>query len=180
MIKGNFDKTIETCMKCILAATRKNVAIGEGELPADIFILMEAPWRTEDILAYPACGRSGLILRRTLNRNGIIGRHFITNTVLCRPPNNREPTEEEQDKCYTKYLLDLCNPKVILCVGTVAYNFLRRKYKVIEDVNYSSIGDIRIYSIPHPASILYNSQSEMAWKNKVKTVCKMILAFLKK
>jgi len=178
MISGEFNQDVLLCTSCILAATRKNVVVGEGALPAEVFILLEAPGWTEDVMGIPACGRSGLILRRTLNKYGIIGRHFLTNTVLCRPPDNREPTLEEQSKCWTLYLMDRCAPKVVLCVGTVAYAYLCNLCEVIEDVNYSLMEGKRVYCIPHPASILYSNNKVDIWKKKVKVVCEMILSYL--
>jgi len=47
---------------------------------------------------------------------------FITNTVKCRPPNNRDPEGAELAACgaYLDQQLRLLNPKMILCVGRIS------------------------------------------------------------
>ena len=47
---------------------------------------------------------------------------YIANIVKCRPPNNRDPLEEEQDACisYLRNQVALIKPKIIVCLGRIA------------------------------------------------------------
>jgi DNA polymerase len=48
---------------------------------------------------------------------------FITNTVKCRPENNRPPRKREVDTCTSLYLfeqIELINPALIMLLGSVA------------------------------------------------------------
>lgn len=145
MIIGEFDQNILSCKKCILAATRKNIVVGEGTIPSDIFVLMDAPGRTEDIMGVPAMGKRGLLIRSVLPK-----KYFLTTTVLCRPPNDRNPTCEEQSKCWTHYLLKICAPKVILAIGDMAYEYLS--------------GYANVVYVPDPINIMYNKRAANQWK----------------
>ena len=66
-----------------------------------VLICGEAPGKQEDIRSMIFIGKSGNLLRRQICE---VGHDFIfclTNTVCCRPPNNRAPTKEEKKECKT-------------------------------------------------------------------------------
>ena len=48
---------------------------------------------------------------------------YIANTVKCRPPYNREPTDAEMNNCQDFLLqqIGLIQPKIIVCLGKVAF-----------------------------------------------------------
>jgi DNA polymerase len=50
------------------------------------------------------------------------GEVMICNILKCRPPHNRDPSDEEVERClpYLKRQIELVNPEVILCVGRIA------------------------------------------------------------
>jgi DNA polymerase len=50
------------------------------------------------------------------------GEVFIANVLKCRPPNNRDPSDEEAGKClpYLRRQIELVAPAAILCVGRIA------------------------------------------------------------
>jgi len=86
-------------------------------------IVGEAPGATEDRDGLPFVGEAGQLLDSILQackwtRNDV----YITNTVLCRPPNNRVPTEDERHNC-RKYLdaqIEAVKPKCLLLLGSTA------------------------------------------------------------
>jgi DNA polymerase len=77
----------------------------------------------EDRQGEPFVGRAGQLLNSMLRAAGFErGDVYIANTIKCRPPNNRDPSEEETDQClpYLRRQIALVAPKAILCVGRIA------------------------------------------------------------
>ena len=116
---------IKNCKKCKLHETRINTVFGEGSANAKVMIIGEAPGKDEDISGKPFVGRAGKLLTEILSsinleRNDI----FITNTVKCRPPENRNPHDDEIKSCsgYLDEQIKLINPKVIVLLGKIAAN----------------------------------------------------------
>lgn len=88
-----------------------------------IFILGEAPGRSEDHLGLPFVGDSGQLLKEILEDAGIpLLDTFITNTVRCRPPKNRDPGAHEIKACLTHLYFEFrkYQPKVVICTGRIA------------------------------------------------------------
>ena len=118
-----------TCSKCNLFKTRKNVVFGRGNPSADLLFVGEAPGEMEDISGIPfhPNGASGGILLDLLEAVGIASEdYFITNTVACRPPENRDPSTEEKKACFTRLqqLIYLIDPLIIIPVGKPAMTTL--------------------------------------------------------
>jgi DNA polymerase len=91
-------------------------------------IIGEAPGEQEDETGVPFCGAAGEKLNKILDYVGITRDEiFITNTVLCRPPNNRNPRQEEMSEC--KWRLDLqiqiLRPRLVIALGRMAMQSLR-------------------------------------------------------
>ena len=51
---------------------------------------------------------------------------YILNVVKCRPPQNRNPTEEEANNCRSFFTrqLEILRPEFICCLGGIAANTL--------------------------------------------------------
>jgi DNA polymerase len=47
---------------------------------------------------------------------------YIANVQKCRPPQNRDPSQEESERClpYLRRQIELVAPAAILCVGRIA------------------------------------------------------------
>ncbi|MEG2000956.1 MAG: uracil-DNA glycosylase, partial [Evtepia sp.] len=89
-----------TCQKCALADTRTNVVFGVGSHQAEVLFIGEGPGEQEDLKGEPFVGRAGKLLDDMLSiidldRSNI----YIANMVKCRPPQNRDPLNLEQDAC---------------------------------------------------------------------------------
>ncbi len=89
-----------TCTRCPLSESRSRVVFGAGNADADLMLVGEAPGAEEDRQGLPFVGRSGALLTRLLTEAGLPReRVFITNTLKCRPPGNRNPGREEIETC---------------------------------------------------------------------------------
>jgi DNA polymerase len=129
----------------------------------------EAPGYSEDMNGKPFVGEAGKFLDTLLEEANLSREKvFITNVVKCRPPNNREPSKEEVDKC-TPYLdrqIRVIKPKIIVTLGnhSTAYIFekIGLRFDGITRVHgkffEASISKIKMKIFPtfHPASALYN------------------------
>ena len=104
--------------------TAKNLVFGEGSLNPKIYILGEAPGRTEDEMGRPFVGRSGRFLRSLLVSLELSPEKdvYITSVVRYRPPENKTPTPK-QVLAYEEYVnqeLRIIKPKLIVTVGGVS------------------------------------------------------------
>ncbi len=112
------------CTACPLACSRHHAVPGAGPVSARAMLVGEAPGREEDELGLPFVGRSGRFLEMVL---AAIGRtraeFFITSSVKCRPPRNRQPRPGELETCNSLWLskqVALIRPKLIVCLGRVS------------------------------------------------------------
>lgn len=159
---GLLDIEILKCEKCILHETRINAVPGIGPINSPIMIIGEAPGANEDKEGIPFAGASGVVLDEMLEIAGLRrDLVFITNIVKCRPPENRDPKQEETEICsgYLTKQIELIKPSIIITLGRHSmYFILKDKTKTITEMH----GKIEImkdfYFIPmyHPAVTLYS------------------------
>jgi DNA polymerase len=119
---AELQKEILECTKCRLAESRTQAVPGVGPQNTQLVIIGEAPGRKEDLQGEPFVGAAGKLLTKMLENAGIKRETvFITNIVKCRPPENRQPLNDERVACHPYLLrqLDLIQPKVIALVGRV-------------------------------------------------------------
>lgn len=121
---SDLKKICENCVMCDLSKTRDNVVFGSGNPKADIVLIGEAPGAEEDTTGMPFVGRAGKFLTQIMEKAGLNRKEdlFIINTVKCRPPQNRVPTDFEKNCCedYLLSQLAIINPKVIILCGATA------------------------------------------------------------
>lgn len=111
---------IANCEKCGLCKTRTNTVPGKGASKAAIMLIGEAPGEQEDLSGKPFVGKSGKLLDHLLKQAKLARADvFITNSVKCRPPNNRKPTALEQVMCsgYLERQVKIIDPKIIVTIG---------------------------------------------------------------
>lgn len=158
--------TPSECSRCdVLCENRTQIVNGDGPSDADILLIGEAPGANEDAVGRPFIGQSGDVLTQALLRNGISRRNIrITNTVRCKPPENRDPTDEERENCYP-FLLDeieTVDPVVIVPVGKVpTETILNEEVQVTEIAGTCvtrTIADRERTVLPcvHPAATMYD------------------------
>lgn len=125
------------CVKCAhLAATRRNVVFGVGDINAQIMFVGEAPGADEDAQGEPFVGRAGQLLTRIIVAMGLSRETvYIANILKCRPDmprgstGNRKPTPEEMQTCipFLHEQIDLIQPKVLVALGATAVEGLLGK-----------------------------------------------------
>lgn len=115
----------ENCQDCVLGSTRNNIVFSDGNPEtAKIVLIGEAPGENEDETGTPFVGRAGKLLNQFLEEAGISRQDdlYIINTVKCRPPENRVPTDVEKAMCerYLTAQIDIMNPKAIIFCGATS------------------------------------------------------------
>lgn len=116
------------CTACQLANHRTNVVFGVGNPNADLMFVGEGPGREEDLAGEPFVGRSGKLLDQLMQQELGVDRSqcYIGNVVKCRPPNNRDPLEEEIVACrpFLEGQIREIDPLVIITLGNFATRLL--------------------------------------------------------
>ena len=153
---------IRACTACPLHATRTQAVPGYGPVTARIMAVGEAPGETEDREGKPFVGAAGQLLTRLLQGVGLDRRDiYITNTLKCRPPGNRDPEQSEVDAC--SHFLDeqiaMLQPDVILVLGRHALGRLLPGGGTITRLHGQRVRrGTRVYvPLYHPAAALYNA-----------------------
>jgi DNA polymerase len=117
------------CTRCRLAGTRTQVVFGVGDPNADLMFVGEAPGFHEDQQGEPFVGAAGQLLTRLLGEIGMAREDvYIANVLKCRPPNNRDPQQDEIDSCkdYLRRQITLIDPRVVVTLGNFATKLLLR------------------------------------------------------
>ncbi|MCL1820180.1 MAG: uracil-DNA glycosylase [Oscillospiraceae bacterium] len=153
------EKSCLNCTDCLLSETRTNVVFGSGDRNAKLMFIGEGPGEQEDLRGLPFVGRAGQLLDEMLAAIGMSREQvYIANIVKCRPPNNRDPLNLEQDACigYLREQVRLIKPKIIACLGRVAaMKIIRADYKITQEHGlFEKRGDILLTATYHPAYIL--------------------------
>ena len=167
---------IGECTRCKLCHGRQTVVFGEGNPDAALMFVGEGPGADEDATGRPFVGRAGQLLDKmiramTLQREEV----YIANVVKCRPPGNRTPEPDEIASCSPFLIrqIEIIQPKVIVCLGAVAAQFLFGSKKPIGVLRggagrFHSATMIATY---HPAYLLRNDNAKgEAWKDLQKAM----------
>src|SRR3954467_15077634 len=154
-----------TCTHCPQpAAPRPSVVFGAGNADADLMFVGEAPGANEDKQGLPFVGQAGRLLDQLLSEIGLSRADvFIQNTLMCRPPGNRDPQPGEIQNCsgYLLRKIELVRPRVIWTLGNFATKLLRddptgitRLHGRPEERRIGNL-DLVLYPLFHPAAALY-------------------------
>ena len=154
------ERTCMACQRCALADTRHNVVFGVGPRDAEVMCIGEGPGENEDLQGEPFVGRAGKLLDDMLELIDLDRKTnvYIANIVKCRPPQNRDPLNTEQDACigYLRNQVALIRPKIIVCLGRVAaIRLIREDFKITREHGqwFERDGILRT-ALYHPAAIL--------------------------
>ena len=154
------EQACKGCQKCALADTRHNVVFGVGPRDAEVMLIGEGPGENEDLQGEPFVGRGGKLLDDMLELIDLSRQAnvYIGNIVKCRPPQNRDPLNTEQDACigYLRNQVALIRPKIIVCLGRIAaMRLIRPDYKITrEHGQWVEKAGIWMTALYHPAAIL--------------------------
>lgn len=147
------------CRACNLCEKRTNVVFGVGNQSADIMFIGEGPGEQEDLKGEPFVGPAGKLLDDMLSIIDLDRtKCYIANIVKCRPPFNRDPSDEEQEAClgYLRNQVALVSPKIIVCLGRVAAKkIIDPEYRITrEHGNWVRQGNTWMTAIYHPSALL--------------------------
>ena len=147
------------CQKCGLAETRTNVVFGEGARDAEVMFIGEGPGEQEDRTGRPFVGRAGQLLDDMLAMIGLRRQQiYITNSVKCRPPQNRDPLNTEKDACsgYLRRQLELMQPKILVCLGRIsAAEIIKPDFRITQEHGQFFEKDgMQMMALYHPAALL--------------------------
>lgn len=163
------------CVDCGLSENRNKVVFGQGNVQAQVMVIGEGPGAREDEQGLPFVGPAGELLRGGFKKVGLDEDDiYITNTVKCRPPNNRDPREEELDACrsYLDRQLELIEPEILLTLGNFALQYCLGEDRRIT----ASRGEVydwqgfKLVPTFHPAYILRNRNDAKKFFHDLKQV----------
>ena len=165
------EEKLQGCPRCKPCEGRNTIVFGSGSPRAEFVVIGEGPGADEDAQGKPFVGRAGQLLTKMLeavqlSRDDV----YITNTVKCRPPGNRNPEADELAACAPVLAAQLAvlQPKVILALGSVATQALLRTKEAIGRLRgkLHPYGNAVLIPTFHPAFLLRNPGQEykrMAW-----------------
>lgn len=148
-----------SCRLCGLCNTRNNVVFGVGDRAADVMLIGEGPGQQEDLQGKPFVGPAGQLLDDMLSiidldRSNV----YIANIVKCRPPQNRDPMDHEQEACigYLHQQIQLVKPKIIVCLGRIsAMQLIRGDFRITrEHGTWTEKDGIWYTALYHPSALL--------------------------
>ena len=148
------------CQKCALSDTRSNVVFGVGSPTAEVMFIGEGPGENEDLQGEPFVGRAGQLLDDMLEIIDLSRKSnvYIANIVKCRPPQNRDPLNTEQEACigYLRIQVALIRPKIIVCLGRIAaMKVIKEDFKITkEHGQWFERNGVHMMAMFHPAAIL--------------------------
>lgn len=162
------------CRACDLRRSRCRPVFGEGDPSARLLFVGEAPGREEDRTGRPFVGRAGALLTRMIQAMGYDRNEvYITNTVKCRPPENRVPTREEIARCrpFLEGQIRTIEPRVIVALGAPAARTLLEREEGINALRgrtylLPGVEAVRVVPTFHPAHLLRHPEEKgKAWED---------------
>ncbi|MGQ0695198.1 MAG: uracil-DNA glycosylase [Nitrospiraceae bacterium] len=154
-------KSLHNCQRCKLAKLgRSQVVFGVGNPHASIMFVGEAPGFYEDQQGEPFVGAAGKLLNDLLASAGLSRNEiYIANVIKCRPPNNRDPEQDEVDTCkpFLMQQIQLIRPKLVCTLGNWATQTLLERKVGITKVKAQAfyMNDFVIFPLLHPAAALH-------------------------
>jgi len=169
-----------SCRACRLCEGRNTVVFGEGSEDAELMFVGEAPGFEEDRTGRPFVGKAGELLTRMIENGMGLRRDevYIANVLKCRPPENRDPMEDEVESCRPWLLAQIehIRPKVICTLGRHALRALTGYEGGISRARGRAMPFFGTHVLPtfHPAYLLRNPAAKReAWED-LKTVLRML------
>jgi uracil-DNA glycosylase family 4 len=170
---------VTACRRCqALTDSRTQIVNGTGPADADLLFVGEAPGASEDEQGEPFVGRSGDVLDEGLREAGLDRTDVrITNTVRCRPPDNRDPTTSERANCRGFLAAEIAavDPELVVTLGKVpAEHLLERSVAVTNeagDIYETTVGETacRILVCVHPAATMYDPSQRDPFETTLQT-----------
>lgn len=165
------EEQIKDCKKCKLCNNRHNIVLGTGNRQAKVMFIGEGPGADEDMQGEPFVGKAGKLMDQAFKGIGIKREEvYIANIVKCRPPQNRNPEQDEIDSCidYLRMQVMLVKPEIIVLLGSVALKAILGKEYSITSSRGKWVEKKGIKYLPtfHPAALLRDESKKIAfWKD---------------
>jgi DNA polymerase len=176
------------CQKCShLAAARKHVVFGVGDIHSPLMFVGEAPGADEDEQGEPFVGKAGQLLTRIIQTMGLTRETvYIANILKCRPDTpgqaagNRKPTPTEMVTCLP-YLLEqiaIIQPKAMVALGATALEGLFGKTEGISRARgrWLTFQDTPVMPTYHPAYLLRNqalTEKRKVWEDMLAVMTRL-------
>ena len=173
------------CTRCKLHKTRNKIVFGDGSSKAQLVFVGEGPGADEDAQGLPFVGRAGKLLTQMIEAMGLQRSDvYICNVVKCRPPGNRQPENDEVEKCspFLFRQLDVLQPKVIVCLGATAAQTLLQTNRSISHFRgqWMDFRGYKMLATYHPAYLLRNPAAKGdVWKDLQKVMAELGLEIKK-
>lgn len=147
------------CMRCDLGKTRRNLVFGVGNESARVMFVGEGPGEQEDLQGIPFVGPAGKLLDDMLEMIDLDrSKVYIANVVKCRPPRNRDPIFQEQDRCmeWLERQIELVNPAIIVCLGRIAaMALIRDNFRITREHGaWYNVRGRSCMALYHPSALL--------------------------
>ncbi len=168
---SELEAIVKRCNRCPLSKTRTNVVFGEGNEENRIMFIGEGPGYHEDQMGRPFVGRAGELFDKMLSAIDLTRADvYIANIVKCRPPNNRNPLEEESKNCieFLRWQVKIVDPDIIVCLGAVAAgNIIQKDFRITKNRGiWYDRGKFNVIATYHPAAILRDIHKKKdAWED---------------
>jgi uracil-DNA glycosylase len=180
-------QAVASCTACSLCHSRRQTVLGSGAPQAHWLLVGEAPGEQEDRRGVPFVGPSGELLGHMLAALGLsrgdatgaadaadaaptdpARQVYITNTLKCRPPSNRNPSAAEMAQCEPFLLrqIALLQPRIIVAVGAFAVKALLGSDEPVGKLRgqVHRYGGVPLVVTYHPSYLLRQPQEKgKAW-----------------
>lgn len=150
--------------ECELKKGARNTVFSDGLPGAHVMIVGEAPGREEDRSGKPFVGEAGQMLDRMFAAIGLSRREtdparalYITNTMPWRPPQNRDPSEEEiaMMRPFLLRHIALARPRLLVATGNTACSALFGERGILRlRGQWQECEGLAVLPITHPAYLL--------------------------
>ena len=170
---------------CELRQGARNLVFSDGQPNARIMIIGEAPGREEDLQGKPFVGEAGQLLNRMFAAIGIRRDApdpdralYITNVLPWRPPQNRDPTNEERAmfRPFVLRHIALADPDIVILMGRISASTLLGTSEGITRIRgqWHEVDGRPALPTLHPAYLLRNPAAKRdAWADLLELQAKL-------
>jgi uracil-DNA glycosylase family 4 len=169
---------IETCQACTLCSHRQKSVVGVGDLQADWMVIGDPVPEAEGQHGEPFVGPAQQLLNNMLKAVGLSREAtgasgvYITSSLKCRLPANRNPSAQELVTCepYLARQVALVQPKVIVLMGRFSMQSLLQTQEPLGKLRgqvhrYRGVPVVVTY---HPETLLRSAPDKAkAWADLV-------------
>jgi DNA polymerase len=171
-------REIRNCRSCPLCIGRNQAVPGEGSESAACMLIGESPGVEEDRLGRPFVGRSGRYLDSVLEEYDLCRKSlFITGSVKCHPPGNRDPRGVELQSCrpYLERQIEVISPRLIVLLGRIAARGFLGDVKLATERGVTrTYGDLVLLPTYHPAAAMRFPEKRRHFNEDIELLASML------